>query len=245
MTKLNQIIAVEKGVKAKTYRDISDLYKLLQKPQLMAGLSRSYTPKDDEGDQLPPESTEVQTSVAPLLDDLARLMSRGIDVTLTKDTTNMSAKADIKVGTLVLATGVPVSSLLYLEKQLADLHTELKALPTLDLSERWHYDAAAGVYATEATRTTRTKKVPRNHVKSPATDKHAAQVEMYFEDVIVGTWATVKYSGAITVDRKKQLIERTVALQEAVAYAREQANMIDVTDKKMGAALFDYLLAEE
>ena len=82
-----------------------------------------------------------------------------------------------------LLRDVPVSYLLFLEKQLVDLHTFVKKLPVLDAAESWTIDPSADCWRTEAVRTMRTKKVPRNHVKAEATEKHPAQVEVYYEDV--------------------------------------------------------------
>lgn len=243
MTKLNQIVAIEKGVKTTSNRDITDLYHLIQKAQLMAGISRTYRPKDEDGDQLPSESTLVQVKVETVFADLATHYTRLLDIALTKDTANMSAKADIVVNGVTLANDVPVPFLLFLEKQLTDLRTEVSKAPLLDPSEKWTFDDNEGVFRTEVIQTTKTKKVPRNHVKAPATDKHPAQVEMYFEDVIVGTWDTTKFSGAISPARRIQLLERIQELQKAVKFAREQANEFEVTDKKIGEALFNYLLA--
>ena len=64
----------------------------------------------------------------------------------------------------------------------------------IDAAEAWSFNDSADCWSTEPVRTLRTKKVPRNHVKAEATEKHPAQVEMYFEDVLVGNWTTVKYS---------------------------------------------------
>lgn len=244
MTKLNQIVAIEKGVKNTVNRDVTDQYHSIQKAPLLSGISRTYRPKDEDGDQLPPESTLVQVSVPAVLEDVAKQLTRLFDVVLTKDSANTAAKADIIVEGNVLLADVPVPYLLWLEKQLTDMHTVLKALPTLDPAEKWDYDANIGVYRTPVISHNKGKKVPRNHVKAPATDKHAAQVEMYFEDVNVGTWETVKFSGAIPLDRRNQLVARAIALQEAVKFAREQANTLDIIDRKIGEKLFSYLLAE-
>jgi len=59
MAKLNQIIAVEKGIKSQSLRDLTDSHQMLQKTSLLSGISRTYRPKDEEGEQLPPESTKV------------------------------------------------------------------------------------------------------------------------------------------------------------------------------------------
>ncbi|NER23231.1 MAG: hypothetical protein F6J96_21525 [Symploca sp. SIO1C2] len=53
MAKLNQIIAIEKDVSSKSNRVITDASQTLQKPAPLSGISRSYRPKDEEGDQLP------------------------------------------------------------------------------------------------------------------------------------------------------------------------------------------------
>uniref|UniRef100_UPI003F4985E3 DUF7873 family protein n=1 Tax=Nonomuraea bangladeshensis TaxID=404385 RepID=UPI003F4985E3 len=51
MAKLNQILAVEKGVKASSQRAVADAHHTIQKHPLLSGLSRTYQPIDDEGDQ--------------------------------------------------------------------------------------------------------------------------------------------------------------------------------------------------
>lgn len=71
MAKLNQIIAVEKGVKSKSLQDITAAHHKVQKPALLAGISRSYQPKDEEGEQLPPESTRVQVQAEDVLREMS------------------------------------------------------------------------------------------------------------------------------------------------------------------------------
>jgi len=243
-TRLNQVVAIERDVKGATAREIDAIYKLVQKPQLLSGISRTYQPKDEDGDQLPPESTLVQVTLNKLLAGLAANYTRLLDMMITKDAANMKAKADIVVGTETLATDVPVITLLAMDKMFVDLHTEIAKMPVLDPAEEWAYDRTSGVYRSTPAGTVKTKKVPRNHVKAPATDKHPAQVEMYYEDVMVGTWTTVKFSGALPADRKEQLLERVQTLREAIKYARERANSIQVETRELGGALFTYLLAD-
>lgn len=45
MTKLNQVIAVEKGVKSRDHSEVSALYKLAQKPELFNGANRVFRKK--------------------------------------------------------------------------------------------------------------------------------------------------------------------------------------------------------
>ncbi|MFJ8823072.1 hypothetical protein ACIREE_14940 [Streptomyces sp. NPDC102467] len=240
-TKLNQIIAVEKGVKAKAHQDLTAAHHGLQKPALLTGIARTYQPKDEEGEQLPPESTRVQVRAEEVLRRTAESLTRLFDVTATKDWANREARADVSVDGQVLIAQVPVSYLLFLEKQLTDLNTFVRRLPVLDAAESWTQDPSTDDWRTEPVRTVRTKKVPRNHVKAEATEKHPAQVEVYYEDVPVGYWTTVKFSGALPARRISQLLDRVEKLQQAVKFAREEANAAEVTDRRVGDPVFGYL----
>ncbi|MBB6053119.1 hypothetical protein [Armatimonas rosea] len=241
MTKLNQIIAVEKGVKTAAFQKLTDVYQLLQKNALLSGISRTYRPRDEEGESLPPESTRVQLRTEEVIKEVTEELTRLFDVTATKEWANCQAKADVLVEGTVLLKDVPATYLLFLEKQLVDLHTFIKKLPTLDASESWEFDASANCYATEPVQTVKTRKIPRNHVKAEATEHHPAQVEVYYEDVAIGYWRTVKFSGALPAKRIHELTERVERLQQAVKFAREEANSLEVTDQKLGAKVFQYL----
>jgi hypothetical protein len=241
VTKLNQIIAVEKGVKSKSFSELTEAHHQLLKPALLSGIARTYQPKDDEGEQLPPESTKVQVKAEEVLQRTAASLTRLFDVTATKDWANCAAKANVSVDGTVLLEDVPVTYLLFLEKQLTDLHTFVKKLPVLDAAESWVLDASSDSWRTEPVQTYRTKRVPRNHVKAEATEKHPAQVEVYYEDVTIGYWTTVKFSGALPAQRVNALLDRVEKLQQAVKFAREEANGTETTDRHVGEAVFGYL----
>ncbi|GAB5493638.1 MAG: hypothetical protein Phog2KO_38530 [Phototrophicaceae bacterium] len=244
MPKLNQIIAIEKSVKSQSLRELTDAHKTLQKESLLAGIARTYRPKDDEGEQYPPESTRVQVRVGDLINQTVAVLTKLFDVTATKDWANGNAKADVVVGGTVLLKDVPVTYLLFLEKQLTDLHTFISKLPTLDPSEVWSYDEATDAWATDPVSTNKTKRIPRNHLKAEATKEHPAQVEVYYEDITVGNWQTIKYSGAMPASRVAVLKERVRTLQEAVKFAREEANSTEVDEQNIGETVFNYIFAE-
>ena len=227
MPRLNQIVAIEKGVKSTTYKRVTELHKAVQKPTLLEGRSRTYRPKDDDGDQVPPENQHVQVHVDDVLKDLRSSLIDLFDTVATKDWGNCTARADVKVDDRVIMPAVPVTYLLFLEKQLSDLKTFMEKLPVLDPSERWAYDDATNSYATIPSDTTRTKKIPRNHVKAEATKEHPAQVDVYMEDVVIGYWRTIRYSGALPQSRVSALAERIEKLQKAVKFAREEANALE------------------
>jgi len=243
MARLNQIIAVEKGIKTRSQKELTEAHHALQKPALLAGISRTYRPKDEEGEQLPPEATKVQIKSEEIIKRTVDILVELFDVTATKDYTNCKARADVVVDGKVLLAAVPVTYLLFLEKQLVDLHTFVKKLPVLDASETWAHDASADCWATEPVQTAKTKKIPRNHVKAEATDKHPAQVEVYHEDVVVGYWKTVKFSGALPQKRVNELAARVEKLQHAVKFAREEANDHAAEEQKIGRTVLDYLFA--
>jgi len=244
MARLNQIIAVEKSVKGQSFQDLTEAHHQLQKPTLLAGIARTYRPKDEEGEELPPESTRVQLKAEEVIRQVTASLTKLFDVTATKDWTNCNAKADVVVDGRTLLTQVPATYLLFLEKQLVDLHTFVKKLPTLDAAETWNYDQSADAFATEPVQTLRTKKVPRNHVKAEATDKHPAQVDVYYEDITVGYWRTVKFSGALPARRVNEMLARVERLQEAVKFAREEANNHEAEEQKVAEPIFSYIFGE-
>ncbi|WP_437708526.1 hypothetical protein WMF45_30410 [Sorangium sp. So ce448] len=241
MPRLNQIIAIEKGVKARSHQRLTEAHHALQKPALLSGISRTYRSKDEEGEQLPPEATRVQAKAEDIIRSTADILGELFDVTATKDYANCKARADVVVDGKVLLAGAPVTYLLFLEKQLVDMNTFIRKLPVLDASESWTFDPSADSWATEPVQTARTKKIPRNHVKAEATDKHPAQVEVYHEDVVVGYWKTVKFSGALPARRINELLDRVEKLQKAVKFAREEANNQTVEEQKVGAAVLGFL----
>lgn len=247
MTKLNQIIAIEKGIKSRVYGEITEINKAIQKPDLFSGFSKEYESLHTEGDKLPPERKRVQFIASEVLNNVARLSTELMDVTAKKDWTNCTAKgtASLEDGTVIIKDA-PVSYLLFVEKQLSDMHTLVKNMPVLDEAETWHKDANSGLNATEKTQTHRTKKIPKPIVLYPATDKHPAQTQMVAEDVIEGYWNTVKQSGAIANTRKKLILSRIEKLSEAVKQAREAANNHPVAEAvpDVGTAIFDFLLKE-
>jgi hypothetical protein len=241
MPKLNQVIAIEKSTKSKAHSELTEAHQQLQKLALLSGISRTYRPKDEDGERLPSESTRVQLRAEDVIRKTSEVLTQLFDVVATKDWANCEARADVTVDGTVILEQVPVTYLLFLEKQLVDLHTFVRKLPLLDPSETWVYDPAQNCHSTEPVETVRTKKVPRNHVKAEATEKHPAQVEVYQEDVAVGYWRTVKFSGAMPARRVAELLERVEKLQRAVKFAREEANGAEAWGPKVGEAVFNYL----
>jgi hypothetical protein len=242
-TQLNQIVAVEKGLKGRTMAAVNEIDKTLDKPALYNGLSRVYTPKNDEGDVFPPERTSPRLDMEQELAKLAALLTPLVDVTLTKDVANNFASSSVVVDGQTLVEDAPVPFLLFLVKQLVDMRTRISRLPVRDDTERWIVTPDSKTARTEPTQTVKTTKVPKVLTLAPATDKHAAQTHLYNEDVVTGTWETTKYSGAISQVRKDELLARVDKLSDAIKVAVEAANQYEITQKQVGANLFAWLLA--
>ena len=241
MTKLHQVLAVEKDVKQASSRTITDGYHLLQKSQLLQGIARNYKPKDEDGDHLPSESTRVQVITTTVIADAEKALERLWNTVATKDFGNTVAKADVVVNGVTLMSDVPTTYLLWLEKELNDVHTLISNLPTLDPAEEWTFDPNTNSYVTEVVQTTRTKKVPKVLTLAQATDKFPAQVETYQEDVVVGTWETRKFSGALPAADVKALLERVAEVREAVKVARSIANDTQIDQQQIAAPVLSYI----
>lgn len=242
MPKLNQVIAIEKGVKSRVYGRITELHKQAQRADPYNGFAKNFRKKDEEGEDYPPERKKVQLIARDLLRDVAKLQTELFDVTATKDWANCAARADVVVDGRVLIEAAPVTYLLFLEKQLTDVRTFIGKMPTLDESEEWSPDPNSHLFRTPKSTTHKTKKVQRPIVLYDATEHHPAQTQLISEDVIVGWWETVKHSGAIPVPRQQLLLERLDKMLKAIKFAREEANAIDAPDMSVGEAVFGYLL---
>ena len=142
MAKLNQILAIEKGVRSQNYAAITELNKDAQREHLWDGFSKTYQPLNAEDAELPPERKKVALNYVEIENAIKRSFSELIDITARKDWTNLQAVADVRLddGT-VLIEAVPTTHLLFLEKQLADLQTLVGNIPVLDFSEDWDDDS--------------------------------------------------------------------------------------------------------
>lgn len=243
--KLTVVLGLLKGAKARAHANVSALHHQSTKAPLYAGQIRTYEPRDDDGERRPAESQKVQLKATDVLDELAAQLGRHWDLALWRDEGNTLARADVIVDGVELIRDVPATFLLFLEKQLNDWRTAVTKLPTLATDQAWKLNDSTGFYETEAVKSASTKKTLRNHVLAKATDKHPEQVKTYEEDVPVGDWTTVKLSGALTVPRQRELVERLDKLADAVKTARERANLVEVEEAQAADKLFGYLLGSE
>lgn len=242
MPKLNQINAMVTGRKGEVERAVTEIYKILQKEQLFNGRSRQYRPYDEEqGEKLPPESQKVQQEAKKLVEQAVAKWTDLWDLTLTQDAGNQQAKADVLIDGQIVLKDVPVTNLLFLEKQVNDVETFVGKLPTPDPAEDWNYDPAIGLLRSKPAQSIRTKKEPTRFEKAPPTKEHPAQVELLFIDTPVGVWTMIQYSGCILVDEKNAILARIKKLKDAIRVARERANLLDIEPRRASEPLFRYI----
>ena len=242
MPKLNQINAIVTSRKSETDKALNELNKLVAKETLFAGRERTYRPVDEvNGQKLPPESQRVQQRADDLIRQAIGKWTELWNLVYTQDTGNQQAKAGLVVDGQALLSQVPITFLLFIDKQVNDLETFIAKLPTPDPAEEWSHDPNSGLLRSRATESVRTSKEPTVIVKYEATEKHPAQTELFTKDVPVGNWTQILYSGAITTDRKNQILERVRKLQDAIKTSKEQANLLEVEKQKAADPLMSYL----
>jgi hypothetical protein len=218
--RLSQIVAIEKQVKQRQNSEGAEIHKKSAKSDLFNGFHRSYEKKDEAGEDLPGETKIVQEQAADNIDAYSKLWEEMFDTVFTKDMGNTQVFGTVEGFTQAM----PVTNLLWLEKQLDDWRTFIAALPVPDSSKAWTQNASTGLLDSEAVKTSRNTKAPLVVVKAPATDKFPAQVELLSQDVLAGYWTVVHTSGGIASTRKKQILTNIDELKKRVKQAREEAN---------------------
>ena len=127
-----------------------------------------------------------------------------------------------------------------MEKQLEDWSTFVKSFVVPDEAVEW-VDGEDALRTREAL-SYRTAKKLQTIKKAPATEKHPEQVDVVTVDAIVGTYTTVKLSGAMPARQKREHAERAAKLLDAVRAARERAATTPIVRKEIGRAIFQFLL---
>ena len=241
MNRLNQVISVEKEIKGRTHSKLSELHHVSQKVDLYNGFTRKYAPKNEDGETYPNEDKLVQLNANECLKKVATTLGELFDITAIKDYTNCIAVANLEIDGVVLLENVPSTHLLFLEKQMITIRTFVEKLPELDPSEDWDLDVNSGLFKTKPSQTHKTKKVPKPMILAKATVEHPAQTHVITEDVTVGYWNMVKYSGALRKPKKIEILNKIDKLTNAIKIAREAANMAISKNVIVSDKIFKYL----
>ena len=242
--KLNQLIAILQSVKTNAAKGKTEVYQLCQKNALFQGLSRTYQSREEDGFIYPSESQKMMLKADELVDKFTLACAELFDLAATQDFANTEAKASIAIDGQTIVADVPVSYLLFLEKQLQDIKTFITSLPVLSIDKDWQRDPNRSCYVTSPKETVKTKKITDFVVAYEATEHHPAQIKEVSKDVIEGIWSLVEFSGALPQDRVNLLLNRVDKLQKATIQAREEANSREVQQRQVASNIFGYLFAE-
>jgi hypothetical protein len=241
MTKLHEVIAIEKGIRNRNQAKIDELYKVVQKEDLFTGYTRVYTPRNEGDETFDTEVKTVQTFASAITSAFREFETEIIDIEAKKNVANTLAKADIEVNGKILALDVPVTTLLFLEKQVSHIKAMIEKIPVLDPSKEWKADLNSPLHIAALVTTYKQKKIQKSLVLAQATDKFPAQAQLITEDETVGQWSKLETSGAMTANRKMDLWKRTNALLDAVKQARERANSTEVASVNLGESLLSFV----
>jgi hypothetical protein len=244
---LHEVLAVEGNLENQANKTRTDLIATFEKKRhLFEEKTVLFTP-NGEGQQVVRESqSDIQSTVVKELDWITPHLTKALDASFQVAVANTVARADIVLeddAQTVLASAVPATALLELEKRLAELHLLVVAIPTLDPAKGFTLDANRGVgmFVAREVMKNRTKKTQRVLIKYEATKEHPAQTELVAEDVPVGVLREQEWSGLITPAAKADMLARVDLLIRAVRRARSRANEteVDIT-KVIGKRLVEY-----
>jgi|WetSurMetagenome_2_1015567.scaffolds.fasta_scaffold242732_1 hypothetical protein len=253
MTKLHELLAVQgtanspnnlNGQVAKLRTELAATFE--KKRHLFEETRKTFTPNGE--DTLPKieEQKSIQTTVVKEIEWINKHIAKALDVAYQVDLANRVAAADVLTeDNQTLLKAIPATTLLQLEKRVAEWRDLIATIPTLDPSKSFVPDPTVnrGIYKARDVVKIRTKKGKKVYIKYEATKEHPAQTELIDEDIPIGTLQEQEWSAMITPALKADLLDRVEILLRAVSRARSRANEqeIEVTDKKIGAKLLDYV----
>lgn len=243
---LGQIVAVEKATRQKDNTEGARIQNAVVRQGAVTGSRKSYQPDADDApasEHIATTYVEVRVRAEDALKEARKYSVPAMDITASKDATNQLAMAELIVDGQLLVPGVPISHLLWLENYLTEWRNFLAKLPTLDPTIKWHANGSQGLYESEPAETTRALKEVVPLVLHPPTKEHPAQVTTQVKEVPVGKYTNVSLSGAVTEQRKQQLLDRMQALLLAVKDAVTRANKTPAVEVREGDKIMDWLLA--
>ncbi len=252
MGKLHELLAVEDSLLTKFKKVVEEgISTFSSKEHLFKGqatLQKSVLTESDPRQKEHPDLSEVvpvQETVASKLSYIADTATNYFDSVASKDATNCTANADLVVNGRTIATGLPATTLLFIENKFKSIRSLLESIKTLDQAKVWtESNNEPGIFiGPEQHKVTKiVNKKPTIVVQS--NDKHPAQVHILEEHEIVATRTTTERCGLITSATKSDLMRRCDEIINAAKQARQRANNIDIVNRHIGNHLFNYLLGK-
>lgn len=245
--KLHELLAVEsdaEGVAKKVSAEAISTFS--KRTEHFMGQTRTLESLVETTEDMTVHSSqqELTTTVADKLKYLEGQLAKYWDVVYKKEFANGEARADIVVGDVTIATNVPATFLLGLEKKLHAYRAVCEVIPTLQPSVKWMLDPSQGehIYKMDPPeKKFKTEKEPNFRVLYDATDHHPAQIDKWDATKNIGVYTRNVWSGMISTSEKSELLGRIDNLLGAVKQARRRANGVEVTAGRIAQQLFDYI----
>lgn len=248
MTKLHEILAVDKDKERQAKIIHDETVKMFGKPNYFTSFHKKLEMFDDnrshEADAFE-EETALATTVPKRLAYTAGFLASHLDVLFQKEATNQEAAADIKIDGELFFAQVPATMLLALERELGKYRAMMLAIPTLDAGVEWLKDSDYGediFVAVNSIKAHKTEKTLKIISLAAATPQHKEQVTTQNQDAIVGQYITKKWSGMVTSAQKAGILSRFDELLLEIKQARMRANEQEVIKKDIGSKIFDFIL---
>lgn len=251
MTKLHELLAAEKTPTGAWNTMLEETLRKFKNPEsYFFGHSKSLSmieasPANEAEEAKAREEKPVASSVHDTLEYALGLFAKAEDLQYRKNATNRIATASVMWKGSVLLKDLPVDELLGLEARIQKIRGLIEAAPTLDASKHWVKAEALGAHVwelREAERTTKTEKVVVPIIMAPATDKHPAQVQAVQKDNIIGTYSTMKRSGACTTVQKADAMTLIDELLVEIKQARMRANETEAVSGSIADTLTALLM---
>ncbi len=245
--KLHELLAVETSLENQANKVRTDLVNTFDKKRHLFEEKRVLFKPTVEGEHETVEvQSDIQSTVKQELDWISSHIVKALDASYQVAEANTQARANIVLDDdveTVLLSNIPATALLELEKRIAEIHTLINSIPTLDPAKGFSLDSArTNIYKAREVVKTRTKKQAKVIVKYEATKEHPAQTELVNVDEPIGHIKEQESSGLITPGEKSALINRVETLGRAVRKARSRANEVEIdTSKKIGKVLVGFI----
>jgi len=245
---LHDVIAAESDLRSNYSRILEETEASFSKrADIFSGEVKEVIPIDENEKRIQKkrEEREMTTTVKDRIEYTAQFAEKYLDAVLQKEEANQRAKADLIVDGTVLAKDIPVAFLLGLESKLRKLRQVFGMAPTLPSGIKLVPEHESDRVWQTATpiETVSTRKEPQSKILDKATPQHPAQIEKWFEDVIIAKIETTKRYGMLTSSKKAEILDRMDKLIQSTVIARQQANRIEIdNEQKIGKVIFSYII---
>ena len=254
--KQHELLAFESDIKHNANTIARETEHIFDRSSSFDEFSKTYTAYV-EGDKDIPESEKklMTTTVKERIDYNTKALIKAVNVLATKENTNTLAKADIIIldddGAVeeTLATDVPVSALLSMEKQFQEYKKIYAKIPTFNTETAWIKGVnTEGVDCyqesdVKVTVRTRTETITESFNPNPTTGGDKFKLEPRDKKIVkpVGEYKTTTKTGRMSPKDKADMMARVDSVLSAIKAARAKANSIEVVELNIGKDIFAYI----